>query len=85
MTKNKSFVNMLARSLKDDDYSQESSVDVFLDDELYCQKMKIVIRQAIPSLFCMLILMIQEMINLIFVGHLNNPAMIAGVGMGNMI
>jgi Na+-driven multidrug efflux pump len=29
--------------------------------------------------------MIQEMINLIFVGHLNNPAMIAGVGMGNMI
>ena len=25
------------------------------------------------------------MINLIFVGHLNEPAMIAGVGMGNMI
>jgi MATE family multidrug resistance protein len=70
--------------LKDDDYnSQEASIEV--EDELYYQKMKIVIRQAVPSLLCMLILMIQEMINLIFVGHLNNSAMIAGVGTGNMI
>jgi MATE family multidrug resistance protein len=33
----------------------------------------------------MLISMLQEIINLIFVGHLNNPEMMAGVGMGNMI
>ena len=29
--------------------------------------------------------MLQEIINLIFVGHLNNAEMMAGVGMGNMI
>ena len=33
----------------------------------------------------MLISMLQEIINLIFVGHLNNAEMMAGVGMGNMI
>lgn len=77
-------VSILSRQLKDDDYnSDEASLEI--EDEFYCQKMKIVIRQAIPSLFCMLILMVQEMINLIFVGHLNQPAMIAGVGTGNMI
>lgn len=29
--------------------------------------------------------MMQENINLIFIGHLNKPAMMAGVGMGNML
>ena len=29
--------------------------------------------------------MMQENINLIFIGQLNNPAMMAGVGMGNML
>ena len=28
--------------------------------------------------------MVQENVNLIFIGKLNNPAMLAGVGMGNM-
>ena len=28
--------------------------------------------------------MMQENINLVFIGQLNNPAMMAGVGMGNM-
>lgn len=29
--------------------------------------------------------MVQENVNLIFIGHLNNAEMMAGVGMGNMI
>ena len=30
-------------------------------------------------------MMLQEIVNLIFIGHLNNPSMIAAVGMGNAI
>ena len=44
-----------------------------------------ILSQAIPSMFCMLISRIQENINLVYVGHLNNTQMMAGVGMGNMI
>jgi multidrug resistance protein, MATE family len=41
-------------------------------------------RLAIPSIFSAILSFLIEMINLIFVGHLNDPAKIAGVGMGNM-
>jgi hypothetical protein len=64
----------------DDDYDQ------FIEsDELYHQKARVILKQAIPSVFCNVISMLQEIINLIFVGHLNNAEMMAGVGMGNMI
>lgn len=33
----------------------------------------------------MVILMLQEVINLIFIGHLNDSVLLAGVGMGNTI
>jgi len=33
----------------------------------------------------MLVIMIQEMVNLIFIGHLNDAKLLAGVGIGNMI
>ena len=49
------------------------------------QKAKIIMKIAVPSVFCMIIMMTQEVVNLIFIGHLNNPEMMAGVGMGNMI
>ena len=29
--------------------------------------------------------MVTENVNLIFIGHLNNKSMMAGVGMGNMV
>lgn len=43
-----------------------------------------VIKQAIPSSLCFVIGMLQENINMIFLGHLNQPALIAGIGIGNM-
>lgn len=43
-----------------------------------------VLALAIPTMVTMVIHVSQMMVNLIFVGRLNNPAMLAGVGMGNI-
>ena len=32
----------------------------------------------------MLVLMLQEMVSIVFLGHLNQPDLLAGVGIGNM-
>ena len=45
----------------------------------------IVCKQAVPAILCGVANMMQENVNLIFIGQLNNPAMMAGVGMGNML
>ena len=49
------------------------------------QKVGVVLNQAIPAILTSLAFMMQENINLIFIGQLNNPTMMAGVGMGNML
>jgi MATE family multidrug resistance protein len=36
-------------------------------------------------MFCMVVLQLQQIINLIFVGHMNDAKLLAGVGMGNLI
>ena len=38
-----------------------------------------------PTVFSQLVGMAQEVTNLIFIGQLNEPAMLAGVGLGNVI
>ena len=40
---------------------------------------------AIPAVFCTFMMMIQEMVNLVYVGHLENAAKLAAVGLGNAI
>ena len=54
-------------------------------DESLTTKVKVVLNQAIPTIVCLLIVMIQEMVNLIFVGHLNDEKILAGVGLGIML
>ena len=49
------------------------------------QILKEIISQSIPAFAGSLLGFLQETINLIFIGHLNDPAKIAAVGMGNMI
>jgi Na+-driven multidrug efflux pump len=44
-----------------------------------------VIFHAVPSIATMYLWQSQALINLIFIGHYGNEAMIAGVGTGNMI
>jgi len=43
------------------------------------------LRQAIPGSITAIIMFSQVLINLSFIGHLNNPILQAGVGMGNSI
>lgn len=64
---------------KDDDFQKEAN------DESKLEKTAIILKQAIPAILCAVANMVQENVNLIFIGHLNDAEMMAGVGMGNMI
>ena len=37
-----------------------------------------------PSVLCNIVLFFQESMNLSFAGHMNNPNIMAGIGLGNM-
>ena len=50
----------------DDDQFTSQNTDVTLR-----QKTKVVMARALPSILCNLLMMMQEMVNLIFLGHLN--------------
>ena len=39
---------------------------------------------ALPASVTMVFSMLMDLVNMIFVGHLNDSAMVAGVGLGNM-
>ena len=43
-----------------------------------------ILKLAIPAILNNIVRISMEVINLSMIGHLNNPAMVAGVGMGNM-
>ena len=47
--------------------------------------LKEIISQCIPAAIGSTLSMLQETINLIFIGHLDDPVKLAAVGMGNMI
>ena len=40
---------------------------------------------GIPSVLCFVMMIVQEQINLIFIGNLNDPTKLAGIGLGNMV
>ena len=44
-----------------------------------------VAKLAIPSIIALMFATAAELINTIFVGHLNDPELLVGVGMGNII
>ena len=44
-----------------------------------------IIKIFVPTVFCCLLGTLQEVVNLAFIGYLDDPAMLAGVGMGNVI
>jgi Na+-driven multidrug efflux pump len=47
--------------------------------------LKDIISQSIPASVGSVFFMLLETINIIFIGHLNDPVKVAGVGMGNII
>ena len=46
-------------------------------------RLRLILSIALPAIVACLITRIQDTINIIFLGHLGNKAMVAGVGMGN--
>jgi MATE family multidrug resistance protein len=42
-------------------------------------------KQFIPGTCCQISLMLSEVVNLLFIGQMNDPNILAGVGMGNCI
>lgn len=48
------------------------------------QMLRKILRLAIPAILNNVVRMLMEVINLSMIGQLGNPAMVAGVGMGNM-
>ena len=53
--------------------------------ESFCSKVMNIARIAFPSMMTFFFQFLSEMINTYFVGHLNDPRMLAGAGMGNII
>jgi MATE family multidrug resistance protein len=66
--------------------------DSKLDQALYMseessvlEKAMEILKIAIPSSLCYVVIMAQELINLFFIGKLNNAEQLAAIGLGNMI
>jgi MATE family multidrug resistance protein len=52
--------------------------------DTFSAQVRAILRLALPSILQQVLLKLTDILNLAFIGHLNNPAMLAGVGMGNM-
>ena len=40
---------------------------------------------GVPSILCFVMMIVQEQINVVFIGSLNDPVLLAGIGLGNML
>lgn len=56
-----------------------------LNDEGFYDKVWIVFKLAATSITCTIICFIQQSINVYFVSHLNDKAIVSAVGLGNML
>ena len=50
-----------------------------------CGQFWIVIKLSVGPIVSMIFYMIVQLVNTWYIGHTNNPELIAGVGMGNML
>ena len=68
------------------DHSNESITipDTIYDKESYFRMILTFSKLAIPSMIAMTMSLSMEIVNIFFIGHLNDSAKIAGVGLGNM-
>jgi len=57
----------------------------FADDMTMLQCFWLVTRMAIPLVVGMLLFLLVQMTNTYYIGNLNEPKLLAGVGMGNML
>ena len=65
--------------------SASSFVSSLYGDENVKDLFKEILASAIPTTVGALMVFLKETINLIFIGHLNDPVKLASVGMGDII
>ena len=58
---------------------------MFKDDMSTLEVFWEVTKLAVPMIFAMLVFLLVQLVNTYFVGHVNDPVLLAGVGMGNML
>ena len=71
----------LAGAVKTNDDSKE----VFRDNMNILECFWLVTKMAIPLVIGMLLYLLVQLTNTYFIGNLNQPTLLAGVGMGNML
>lgn len=54
-------------------------------DESTAKMFVSLMKQFLPGTMCQITLMLSEVVNLLFIGQMNDPNILAGVGMGNCI
>ena len=58
----------------------------FLDDDItHCEAVLNIIKASVPSIAGLVFQMLVEVVNLVVVGHLNDPVALGGVGLGNLL
>ena len=58
---------------------------MFRDDMSTLEVFWEITKLAVPMIFAMLVFLLVQLVNTYFVGHVNDPVLLAGVGMGNML
>ena len=71
--------------LLDFDKGETNANSMFKDDMSTCEVFWEVTKLAVPMIFAMLVFLLVQLVNTYFVGHENDPVLLAGVGMGNML
>ena len=69
---------MEIRDVKREDPTSENVVVV-----PFLNKIRTVVAFAVPAICCTFFMFLQEVVNLLFVSHLNDPAYVAAIGLGN--
>ena len=71
--------------LLDFDKGETGAGSMFKDDMSTLEVFWEVTKLAVPMIFAMLVFLLVQLVNTYFVGHVNDPVLLAGVGMGNML
>ena len=71
--------------LLDFDKEETPGNQMFRDDMSTLEVFWEITKLAVPMIFAMLVFLLVQLVNTYFVGHVNDPVLLAGVGMGNML
>ena len=82
LTKDQSAKHQTSFQVEDQNLNLE---EVDHNNESDFKKYQTIFQIAVPTILCMLVVNAQQIVNLVFAGHLGNSSMIAAIGLGNLI